>query len=148
MSDLGIVVILVVIGFVCGRWAEQSHFASIRKREQELQDIILVPSKKLPTNWVCETAFVSGSVVIGMDYFKKTFALLSFFLGGRVRAYETLVERARREAVLRMKEETALMRGKYIFNIKFSTANLMGQDVNKSGCVEVTAYGTAIILHH
>ena len=139
---------LVAVGFVSGRWAEQRHYASIREREEQLRGIILVPSKKLPGDWPCETAFVSGSVVIGMDYFKMALAAFVNFLGGRIGAYETLVERARREAILRMKEEAATKRGRYIFNIKFSTANLLGQQQgkqNKAGCVEVIAYGTAVI---
>ena len=55
------------------------------------------------------------------------------------------MERARREAIVRMKEQAAALNGRYIFNVKFSTANLRGQQNNQSGCVEVIAYGTALL---
>ena len=55
------------------------------------------------------------------------------------------VERARREAILRMKEEARRKNGRYICNIKFSTANVMGQQAKQAGCVEVIAYGTVIV---
>ncbi|MGQ0547496.1 MAG: YbjQ family protein, partial [Betaproteobacteria bacterium] len=48
---------------------------------------------------------VAGSVVIADDYFKSLLAGLYSFFGGPVRSYESLLDRARREAVLRMKAE-------------------------------------------
>ncbi|MFT6733724.1 MAG: hypothetical protein ACJAS9_001914 [Polaribacter sp.] len=40
-----------------------------------------------------------------MDYFKRFLAGLRNIFGGRVVTYESLVDRARREAILRMKEK-------------------------------------------
>ena len=140
--------VLLVTGFIFGGIAERCHYASIRERERQLADILLVPGKQPPEGLGdCSTAFVCGSAVIGMDYFKKALAAFVNFLGGRIGAYETLVERARREAILRMKEETRRENGRYICNIKFSTANIMGQKAKQAGCVEVIAYGTAIVPH-
>ena len=42
---------------------------------------------------------VSGSVVISSDYFKTFVAGFRAFFGGRFRGYETLLERARRDAL-------------------------------------------------
>ena len=140
--------VLLVMGFVVGGSIERYHYASIREREKQLADILLVPGKQPPEGLgECRIAFVCGSAVIGMDYFKMTLAAFVNFLGGRIGAYETLVERARREAILRMKEDARHEKGRYICNIKFSTANVMGQQAKKAGCVEVIAYGTAIIPH-
>ena len=148
LIQLGIFAALLALGFLAGSRAERKHYASIREREAALRHILLVPVRRAPTRSPCRAQLVCGSVVIGMDYFKMAVAAFTLFLGGRVNAYETLVERARREAILRMKEEAATKRGRYIFNIKFSTANLLGQQQgkqNKAGCVEVIAYGTAVI---
>ena len=140
--------VLLVTGFIFGGIAERCHYASIRERERQLADILLVPGKQPPEELGdCHIAFVCGSAVIGMDSFKKALAAFGNFLGGRIGAYETLVERARREAILRMKEEARRMNGRYICNIKFSTANIMGQKAKQAGCVEVIAYGTAIAPH-
>ena len=145
LVQLGIFCVLLVVGFFSGSWAEKRHYASIRKREEELRGILLAPVRRAPTQSPCRAAFVCGSVVIGMDYFKMTLAAFVNILGGRIGAYETLVERARREAILRMKEQAAALNGRYIFNVKFSTANLRGQKNQQSGCVEVVAYGTALL---
>ena len=137
---------LLSVGFVFGSIAEKRHYASIRAREKKLRNIIIVPEKRLPRQ-DCDTAFVCGSVVIAQDYFKNALAGFVHFFGGRIGAYETLLERARREAILRMKEQAVQQRARLIFNVKFSTCNLMGQEQRGVGCVEVTAYGTAIIPH-
>ena len=137
---------LLSVGFIFGSISEKRHYASLREREKKLRKLIIVPEKRLPRQ-DCDTVFVCGSVVIAQDYFKMALAGFVHFFGGRIGAYETLLERARREAILRMKEQAAQQRAKLIFNVKFSTCNLIGQEQGKGGCVEVTAYGTAIIPH-
>lgn len=146
LIQLLVFAVLLSIGFIFGSAAEKRHYASIRQREKELRGLIIVPEKRLPRQ-DCDTAFVCGSVVIAQDYLKMTLAGFVHFFGGRMGAYETLLERARREAILRMKEQAAQQRARLIFNVKFSTCNLMGQEQRGAGCVEVTAYGTAIIPH-
>ena len=146
LIQLLVFAVLLTIGFIFGSAAEKRHYASIRRREKELRGLIIVPEKRLPRQ-DCDTAFVCGSVVIAQDYFKMALAGFAHFFGGRIGAYETLLERARREAILRMKEQAAQQRARLIFNVKFSTCNLMGQESRKAGCVEVTAYGTAVIPH-
>ena len=79
-----------------------------------------------------------------IDYFKKVVAGLRNIFGGRVSAYETLIERARREALLRMKEEAKLKGAESIFNVKLETASISKNAGGQIGSVEVYAYGTAI----
>lgn len=149
--DIGLVVFFLALGFSIGSFVEKRHYRSIRRREEELSDILVIPVRTpLPSMMDCESAFICGSVVIGMDYFKKALAYLRNVVGGQMGSYETLVERARREAILRMKQEARRRGAKYVLNVKFSTANIMGGGGGKgnnkgSGCVEVIAYGTALI---
>ena len=102
--DLIIFLSLVVVGYVAGSIAEKRHFASIRKREAELKDVLTFSARMPPPRDMNrDSVFVQGNVVISVDYFKRLSAGLRSLLGGRVGAYESLVDRARREAVLRMK---------------------------------------------
>ena len=71
--------------------------------------------------------------------------MLRSILGGRITAYETLLDRARREAVLRMKEEASALNANIIYNIKLETASISKNAAGSIGSVEVFAYGTAII---
>lgn len=147
---LGVVIFLagLLLAFFTGTMVERSHYKSIRRREEEMRGILLIPVRTVPPSMATgRQVFVCGSVVVGMDYFKRTLAGLRTIVGGNVASYESLFERARREAILRMKEEARANNARCILNIKFSTANIMsGSRENKGlGCVEVIAYGTALV---
>jgi uncharacterized protein YbjQ (UPF0145 family) len=84
-------------------------------------------------------------VVISVDYFKTIAAALRNVFGGRVGAYESLLDRARREATIRMQEEAKKVGAQAVLNVKYETSRI-GQQAGKSiGSVEVLAYGTAMI---
>jgi uncharacterized protein YbjQ (UPF0145 family) len=143
-----IFIVFLAVGYGFGTVIEKRHFARIIKREEELKKVLLIPSKKLPEALQSsryDNRFVDGSVVISVDYFKRFIAGLRGIVGGRVRTYESLLERARREAIIRMKQQAAACGGVVIFNCKLETASISKGAKNTVGSVEVYAYGTAII---
>lgn len=144
--DLIIFVTLLALGFAFGRYAENRHYRSIIEREELLREITAIAVRFPPIMTPRpKTALVSGSVVVAEDYFKRFLFGLRSLIGGRVRSYETLVDRGRREAILRMKQQTADMGGSMVFNIKIETASIISGRKNRVGAIEVHAYGTAII---
>lgn len=146
MGDLIIFLTLLALGYGFGRHAEKRHYKSIIEREKALNRIPAVATKIPPADGHYHPLLVSGSVVVSVDYFKRFIAGLRNLLGGRVTAYETLLDRARREAILRMKEEAEKAGAAYIFNIKLETSRIsQGNKRNSLGSVEVLAYGTALI---
>ena len=143
--DLLIPLVLLALGYGFGRYAEKRHYASIRRREEELRHILLIQTRHLPQ--VAErrnTELVCGSVVISVDYFKAFLAGLRSLLGGRVRSYETLLDRGRREALLRLKEQAQAKGAGQVFNIKLQTASISRGGGDSIGSIEVIAYGTAV----
>ncbi len=78
--------------------------------------------------------------MISHDYFKYVIANIQNFFGGRLTSYESIVDRARREAVVRLKQEAEKMGATQIMGLRLSTTELGMQ----GGMVEVFAYGTAI----
>jgi uncharacterized protein YbjQ (UPF0145 family) len=84
-------------------------------------------------------------VVISIDYFKRISAALRSLLGGRVTAYESLLERARREAILRMKQRAFDSGASHVINVKLETTSISKGYRKQVGSVEVYAYGTALI---
>jgi uncharacterized protein YbjQ (UPF0145 family) len=145
MSDLIIFLTLLVIGYISGSIIEKKHFKSIIEREAQLRSIRVIGVKRVPERFnKVESQLVQGSVVISIDYFKKIAAGLRSFFGGRVSSYETLVERARREAILRMKQDAADWGAQAIFNQKIETASVSQGAKGQVGAVEVYAYGTAL----
>ena len=144
--DLIILVSLVVIGYVFGQIAEKRHFRSIIEREQELRSLLTFSERYPPIGMQFkESHLVGGNVVISIDYFKHIAASLRTLLGGRVSAYESLVERARREALLRMKEDARTKGAGMIINVKLETSSISKGAQGQIGSVEVYAYGTALI---
>jgi len=136
---------LMALGYGFGRYAEQAHYKSIIAREKQLNSLPAMVTKMAPHDADYDAVMVCGNVVISVDYFKRFIAGLRNLVGGRVTSYETLLDRARREAVLRMKEEAASHNASYIFNVKFETASISQNARGGIGSVEVLAYGTALI---
>jgi len=139
--------VLLTLGYVFGQSLEKNHYRSIIKRESQLRSIPVIASKILPEEFLpCQTEMVSGNVVISVDYFKKFVAGLRSIVGGRMASYESLIDRARREAILRMQQEAKRLNADYVFNIKMETSSISKGSQNSIGSVEVLAYGTAIII--
>ena len=140
------VVGLLVLGYGAGRWAERRHYRSILRREDQMRDIILITGKTVPDGKPPPgTQLVLGSVVISVDYFKRFVAHLRMIFGGRVHTYESLLDRARREALLRMQARARDLGAKMIFNVRFETSSISKGRRESVGSVEVLAYGTAVI---
>ncbi|TNC92972.1 MAG: hypothetical protein CSH36_01735 [Thalassolituus sp.] len=137
---------LLIIGYLFGKWAEKRHYRSIHEREDSLRDLLVLPMRvPEPQHLSHDSTLVTGSVVISVDYFKTVAASLRNLFGGRVGAYETLIDRARREATLRMQEDAQLKGAELIYNVKYETSRI-GDNAGKGlGSVEVLAYGTALI---
>ena len=146
MLDLALFVTLLALGYGFGRIAEARHFKSIIAREKALQGLLSYNGRTLPADiGRVETTLVGGNVVISVDYFKRILAGLRAIIGGRISAYESLLERARREALLRMKEEAQAKGAKMIVNVRLETASISKGAKQTIGSVEVYAYGTALI---
>ncbi|PID61054.1 MAG: hypothetical protein CSB44_08270 [Gammaproteobacteria bacterium] len=135
---------LLAIGYSFGRLAEKRHLRNIIRREQALAHLPAVASKNPPAEAGERYELVSGSVVIASDYFKRFLAGLITLFGGRLAPYESMLDRARREAMLRMKDEARRKQAGYVFNVKYQTASVSGSG-RGAGALEVLAYGTAVI---
>ena len=143
LISFGIFLVLMTIGYFSGKSAEKRHYQSILAREREFVNLPAVTLKRTDDERpVAEANLVSGSVVISVDYFKRFVAGLRNFFGGRMGAYESLVDRARREAILRMKEQAK--RADIILNMRLETSTMNDGAKNAVSSIEVIAYGTAI----
>ena len=144
MDQIILVAILVTLGYFFGRRAENKHFKSLIEREQVMNKLPAMASRLPPQDGKYEQTLVSGNVVIANDYFKTFVAGLRNLFGGKISTYESLLDRARREAVLRMKEQAQQLGAEMVFNVKYETSNISGQSRKKIPAIEVHAYGTAL----
>lgn len=130
--------ILFSVGFGFGRYNERKHLQYLDEQEQRLAYIQVNNSRFIEST--LPGHMISSNVVISHDYFKYAIANVQNMLGGRLTSYESVVERARREAIVRLKLEAEKMGADQIMGIRLSTTELGMQ----GGMVEVFAYGTAI----
>ncbi len=144
MSNLIIFAVLMVLGYGFGQYNEQRHYKSIKKREALLSTLPAVATKYPPGDERHRQTMVMGSVVVASDYFKSFVASLVNVFGGRVRSFEPLLDRGRREAMLRLKQEASEQGASMVFNIKYETSRIGG----KVPTIEVLAYGTALTPLH
>ena len=143
MLDLIVFLVLLATGYLVGRIVEQRHYASIRLRERRYRDVLAFPMRFAPDSVTPQNAFlVHGAVVVSADYFKTFVAGLRNLVGGRFRSYETLLERARREALLRLKADARAKGARLVVCVRFETTSIGG---GWAPAIEVLAYGTALV---
>lgn len=141
--NLWIPLALLLLGYGFGRIQERRHYRSIRQREQALRHVLALSTRYVPEGVAATGAqLVSGAVVISSDYFKTFVAGFRAFFGGRFRGYETLLERARREALLRLKEQAQASGSTLVIGVRFQSTTIAG---SSTPSVEMLAFGTAVL---
>lgn len=139
-------IFLVGLGFLVGKLIERAHLRSLTEREARMQGLLTTNLRRIPEDWsVKESWLVMGNVVIASDYFKSFGARLKTIIGGHLRTLETLLVRARREAVLRLQEAARTQGADVVMNLRFEQNTIARTSGNKGiPPVEVLAYGTAV----
>ncbi|MEM9091327.1 MAG: heavy metal-binding domain-containing protein [Cyanobacteria bacterium P01_F01_bin.53] len=143
--EIVVFLILIGVGYFVGQSFEKKHYASIKEREKKTLHIPMMNyGAKQDLPHAHEAQMFVGSVVVANDYFKAFSASLRNLVGGRMLVYESLVDRGRREALLRMKEEAIAWGASQVVNVRFETSNIAGQSQQGASAVEIMAYGTGI----
>ncbi len=136
-----IVLLMLAAGYFIGKRSEKRHYQSIIVREKELSGLPAIASRMPPEDAMYQQHLVQGNIVVASDYFKSFLGELIKLFGGPVVPYEALLDRGRREALLRMKAAALEQQAQFVFNVKFETTTI-GEGWLRS--VEVLAYGTAL----
>ncbi len=125
---------------------ERRHFLSLEARELGYRDFVVTNLRVVPSpETVQESWLVLGEAVIASDYFKSFAARLRSLVGGEIRAYNTLMTRARREALLRMLDQARQAGSREVYNVRYETSNIRSANARNPGVsVEVFAFGTAV----
>ncbi len=148
LIQFGFFLALLVAGLLFGSAAERRHYRRLKAQEAELREVLVFNERHLPEDLSFHSGhLVMGSVVIGEDYFKRVAAGLKSIFGGRLTAYESLMDRGRREAVVRMKQQARELGATMVFNVRFETSSLSEDSSGRQAAfsAEFIAYGTALI---
>lgn len=123
-----------------GRLQERKHQRSLVRREDALAHVVVVDVAG-PTGPVSSAHLVGGEVVLGCDYGKQVLARVRDIFGGEVRSFGRVLDRARREAVVRMQHQADQHGAHMVVNVRFTTA-MTG---SRLLAAEVVCYGTALV---
>lgn len=143
MGSLITFIVLMCLGYFVGRAKEAAHIRRLDAGEAELSYIQINTLKHVTEPLEPGGVLVSGNVVVAVDYFKKVIAGLQMLFGGNLRMYNSLLSRARREAVLRMLREAEALGADAVYNVRIEFSAIGAQPVQIGGA-EMLAYGTAV----
>ena len=147
--SVGLPAVLLVVTYFTGPSMEIRHDRLLTAGAQSSRHMAIMTIEDFPADWqVARVHVVIGSVVVSHDYYKRVVATLRKLVGGRIREYEPLLARARREALLRMTNRAIEQGFDHIVNVRIETARLASSRRDGKGTVgvEVVAYGTALEL--
>jgi len=148
---IAITPVMLLGAWISGSLLERRHLGSLLMLEGMSRDLLVLTVEDLPLGWEVESSdLVMGNVVISQDYFKRFAATIKGVFGGNIRVLEPLLERARREAVIRMKAEAARRGHDTVINVRIETTPLANARRDGKGVagVEILAFGTAVSLKH
>lgn len=125
---IGVPIVLLGIGWLVGHLSEKRHLRSLAAREQELGDVEITDMRNPPgfTAAEGECVLVSGEAVVASDVFKSWLFNLKNVVGGESKTFTRLYDRARREALLRMKERARELGRNAVCNVRFDSADIGG----------------------
>lgn len=127
LLQLLIFLVLLALGFFIGRWNEARHYASSRERDRQLAGLPVILADDLDkARPVREVWPETAGMVISIDYFKRIAMGLRNLFGGEVHSIEPLLDRARREAVLRLKTSAASWGADLLTNLRMETSAIFG----------------------
>ena len=146
LLGLAVPLFLLALAWFTGSAVERRHFRSLAIRERETSGMLVSQLKSFPASRAGSPppCLVVSQVVIATDYLKSFLAGLRKIIGGELRSYRSLVERARREAILRLVEEARGLGYDAVCNIRIESSDVGGSERGKGATmVTLLASGTA-----
>jgi uncharacterized protein YbjQ (UPF0145 family) len=132
-----------LVGFL----RERAFEKRLEVREAELNTMPLFPDASLNDFMVDgkpvveALGLVQGNIVLSRDVFRTILISLKKLFGGNVGGLQRLTMLARRDALIRLKEEAFSMHAKAVINVRIETINISQKGPAR---IEMVAYGTAV----
>lgn len=103
----------------------------------------IVTTETIPGHEIVEALGIArGNTVQARNVGRDVTQALRNLTGGELKAYSTLLTKARNEALLRLEEDAHYMGADAVVNVRLETSQVT------DGGSEVIAYGTAVKLKH
>lgn len=134
-------IITLFVGLFFGRRAERRHFEQLARDEAELATMFVTEMKIFPGGVAAgsRTQMVVGEVAVSSDAYKTFIAAIRKIFGGRLSTYETLMERARREAIVRMLKDARRQGFDSVCNVRLESVDMGGVNTAAQGGLQMAA---------
>jgi len=147
VSDLLLSLLCILAPLVFVRvWSvlrERAHDQRLAEAERELAGIQLSTLTRLPEGYD-SAVLLSGSVVVGADYYKRFWAGLKSLIGGQLGVLEPVLLRARREAMIRIQREALAAGCTSVVGVRLETSELTARSNDRVAAIEMLVYGTGV----
>ncbi len=150
-----LLLLLFTVGYyMLGSRANRKIDAKIAEAEKKYKNLPLIAFKRVDEAYLqsigCEhytTELVMTGVTLGIDNTRTWLSSIKLLLGGQVGYFSDLQVRGREFSAVRLQGEADKLGAVAVYNVKFETSNIVGQNTAVTGrvSVEFLAYGTAII---
>ncbi len=146
--QIAIPAVLILIGLFAGRIAERRHLSQLTRREAALRGMMCTNLRSYPggVGGSGRAEFVATHAVISSDYFKTFIAGLVSIIGGELKTLQTLMDRARREATVRLLEDAKARGFNAVCNIRYDTVDIGAAEQRRNKALvmaTIMASGTA-----
>ena len=142
---VGIPLTLLCVSWMTEHLIVRSRRKYLSEREAYFRERVQMTNlKQFPGGSFGVPVMVTGAAVIANNYFVSFAAGFRNLFGGEMKGCSGMCSDARRLALVRMLQEAEKMGADAVCNVRFETATITsGDDKQKSGGVELLAYGTA-----
>ena len=146
LINFGVLALMLVLGLVVGGYSERRHLRSLAERAANNGDFLISQLKSFPdaVPGPAPPMLIIGEAVVATDYLKSFLARLRKIFGGEVRSYQSLLTRARGEALQRIVEQAQKHGFNAICNVRYETADVGGNSsMRRVATVAILASATA-----
>lgn len=140
---------LVLFGLIIGRTTEKRHLRYLDQQEQDRQGFLVTQVKSFadPASDGPPPTLIVAEVVIGSDHLKTFLAGWRALFGGEMKALTRITERAKREAIVRLVQQSTAAGYNALCNVRVASVDIGGVNAGRkkpmAACIATgTAYRT------
>jgi uncharacterized protein YbjQ (UPF0145 family) len=146
----GITLFFLALGLLVGGAIERRHLRILDAREAENAGFLITQLKSFPGAVAGSAAptMLCGEAVISSDYLKTWLSSVRKIFGGEMKSYQSLLVRARREALQRVVDEARSLGYNAVCNVRYASTDIGGASKRTSKTVMVTLLASGTAYHY